>query len=92
VVARSGSGIFEIAASGKPAIVIPLASAANNHQLINAQEFAKFGATVITEDNLKPHLLLYEIGQVYAHRDEIASKISQFARPDAANTIAGLLL
>jgi len=92
VVSRSGSGIFEIAASGKPAIVIPLASAANNHQLINAQEFAKFGATVITEDNLKPHLLLYEIGQVYAHRDEIASKISQFARPDAANTIAGLLL
>ena len=37
VVSRSASGsIFEIAASGKPSILVPLPSAAANHQAKNA--------------------------------------------------------
>ncbi len=40
VVCRGGAGIFEIASFGKPAILIPIAESANNHQRANAYAFA----------------------------------------------------
>ena len=55
VVGRSGSSIAEFAAFGKPAILIPLQESANDHQRINAYEFAKTGAAVVIEEgNLLP--------------------------------------
>jgi UDP-N-acetylglucosamine--N-acetylmuramyl-(pentapeptide) pyrophosphoryl-undecaprenol N-acetylglucosamine transferase len=92
IVSRAGSQIFETAAVGKPAIVIPLKNSAGNHQLSNAREFAKFGATVIEEDNLTPHILISEIQKVFENRAELSQKIKQFSKPDAANKIAQYLL
>lgn len=93
IVGRSGAGtIFEMAAVGKPAIIIPLKGAASDHQLANAREFAKFGAIVIEQDNLTSHILLNEIETAYQNRIEISQKIKQFARPDAAQIIARELL
>ena len=43
IVARPGAGaISEIAAFGKPAIVIPIPESANDHQRVNAHEFVHF--------------------------------------------------
>ena len=58
VVSRAGSGsIFEIAAMGKPSILIPLPEAASNHQALNAYEYAKSGATIVMEEsNLTPNV------------------------------------
>jgi UDP-N-acetylglucosamine--N-acetylmuramyl-(pentapeptide) pyrophosphoryl-undecaprenol N-acetylglucosamine transferase len=93
VVCRAGGqSIFEAADLGKPSILIPLKGSANDHQLTNAKEFAKFGALVIEEDNLTPHLLINSIQHVYDNRSTISQKIRQFARPDAARTIAQDLL
>jgi len=92
VVSRASSQIFEIAAVGKPAIVIPLKGSASDHQLANAREFAKFGAIVIEESNLTPHILISEIENAYEKRGELSQKIKRFARPDAANKIAQYLL
>lgn len=93
VVSRGGaSAIFEIAALGKPAVIIPLKGSASNHQLFNARGFAKFGATVIEEDNLTPHILVNEIEKVFENRAAISEKIKQFAKPDAASKIAAYLL
>lgn len=92
VVSRAGSQIFEIAALGKPAIVIPLKGSAADHQLSNAREFAKFGATVIEEANLTPHILINEIEKAFENRTELSQKIKQFARPDAASLIARKLM
>ncbi|MBI2063723.1 MAG: UDP-N-acetylglucosamine--N-acetylmuramyl-(pentapeptide) pyrophosphoryl-undecaprenol N-acetylglucosamine transferase [Candidatus Yanofskybacteria bacterium] len=93
IVGRSGAGtIFEMAAVGKPAIIIPLKGAASDHQLANAREFAKFGAIVIEEENLTPHILISEIESVYENRSELSAKIKQFARPSAASIIAEELL
>jgi len=42
IIARAGSGlIFEIAASGKPSILIPLPWASRGHQKKNAYQYAK---------------------------------------------------
>lgn len=92
VVSRAGSSIFEIAAAGKPAILIPLKISASNHQLANARELAKFGAEVIEEDNLTPHILLNEIEKTYEKRAELSEKIKGFSHPDAAEIIAKYLI
>ena len=92
IVSRASSQVFEIAAVGKPAIVVPLKNSAGDHQLSNAREFAKFGATVIEEDNLTPHILINEIQKAFENCTELSQKIKQFSKPDAANKIAQFLL
>lgn len=93
IVSRSGgSQIFEAAAVAKPTILIPLASSSRNHQLANAQEAAKFGAVVIEEANLTAHILINEITKAYANRESLSTKIKQFAKPEAAKTVAQNLL
>src|SRR3989344_682101 len=92
IVSRAGAGVFEVAAVGRPCIVVPLKNSAGDHQLANAREFAKFGAIVIEEDNLTPHILINEIENAHEGRVAISEKIKQFAKPDAAQIIARELL
>lgn len=92
VVTRGGGALFEISALGKPAIIIPIAESANNHQLANAMELAKYGAVVLTEDNLTTHILLSELKKLYTDRQAISEKMKTFAPLDAAEKIATELL
>ena len=97
VVSRAGSGaIFEISAAGKPAILIPLPSAAGNHQVKNAYQFAKSqGAEVIEEANLQPHFLLEKLNYLFS-KPNILQKMAEgslnFSKPRAAQIIANYLL
>ena len=96
VISRAGSSIFEIAAVGKPAILIPLKHAAQDHQRENAYQYARRGgAVVIEEDNLTPSVLLHEI-QTLLNDPERLKQMKQaaqsFARPDAAELIAREIL
>lgn len=97
IVSRAGSGtIFEIAALGKPSILIPLPEAAQDHQLKNAYSFAKAGATIVIEHaNLTPHFLLEKIRYLFSHPEEfkrLAQKAREFARPKAGKIIAEYLI
>ncbi len=93
IVNRAGSAsLFEIAALGKPAIVIPITNSANNHQMNNAIEFAKFGGRILDEQNLTTQVFIKDIRDAYDHRAEISQQIKGFARPDAAQLIAQELL
>ncbi|MEK7659118.1 MAG: UDP-N-acetylglucosamine--N-acetylmuramyl-(pentapeptide) pyrophosphoryl-undecaprenol N-acetylglucosamine transferase [Patescibacteria group bacterium] len=87
VVSRSGSSIFEIAALAKPSIVIPYPYSARNHQKENAAEFAKFGAVVLEEENLKPHILIDQIKHLL-NNSGAGEKIKQFIKTEAAKMIA----
>jgi UDP-N-acetylglucosamine--N-acetylmuramyl-(pentapeptide) pyrophosphoryl-undecaprenol N-acetylglucosamine transferase len=93
VVARAGSSsIFEIAAFGKPAILIPLYEAANDHQRANAYEFAETGAAVVIEEqNLQPSIFLHELRDILSNPEK-AEKMSKaaaaFFQPQAAETLA----
>lgn len=97
VIARAGSStIFEIAACGKPSILIPLPSSASGHQRENAFEYAKTGAAVVIEQsNLTPNLFLNEISQLISN-PELLQKMSacaqSFAKPFAARQIAEEIL
>ncbi|MEK9173154.1 MAG: UDP-N-acetylglucosamine--N-acetylmuramyl-(pentapeptide) pyrophosphoryl-undecaprenol N-acetylglucosamine transferase [Patescibacteria group bacterium] len=97
IVSRAGSGtIFEIAAFGKPAILIPLKESANDHQKMNAFEFAKNGGgVVIEEENLLPHIFLNQIQNLIKNK-EVLNKMSlaskNFFKPGAAKTIAEEIL
>lgn len=91
VVSRSGSSIFEIAALGKPSIVIPYPYSARNHQKENAAEFAKFGAVVLEEENLKPHILIDQIKHLLDN-PSVGERIRQFAKIEAGEIIAEEIL
>ncbi len=92
VLSRSGSTIFEIAFFGKASILVPLESAANDHQRANAYSYARSGAAVVLEkENFTPHIVLSKIKELLSHADmlhamELAAK--NFSRPNAAKEIA----
>jgi len=92
VISRAGSTIFEIAVWGLPAIVIPLESAAGDHQRKNAFNYARAGAAVVLDEaNLTPHLLLQEIENIFSNPEkmEIMKKnAANFVKKDAAEIIA----
>ncbi|MEK7560534.1 MAG: glycosyltransferase [Patescibacteria group bacterium] len=97
IVSRAGaSAIYELAAWGIPAILVPLDSAAQNHQRKNAYEYAGAGAAfIIEETNLTPHILLAEIRRLIADKNA-ASRMrigaQKFARLDSAALIAREIL
>jgi len=93
VISRSGSGsISEIAAVGKPSILVPLPESAQNHQLENAYLYAQRGACiVIEENNLTPHFLLEKLKYLFSHPSrlkEMAEKAQEFAKIRAGEIIA----
>ena len=97
IIARAGSGlIFEIAASGKPSIIIPLPWASQDHQKKNAYEYAKTGAAiVIEENNLKPNIFSDLILQTLNDPKKLvlmSQAALSFAKPKAAEQIAQYLL
>ena len=95
IISRAGSGnISEISMIGKPAIVIPITNSSSNHQLQNALEFSKFGAAMIEEENLTPHILINQISSLLEPDkfNAISEKLKTFASPDAADKIAAVLL
>lgn len=94
-VSRAGSGnIAEISVLGRPAIIIPITNSSSDHQMENALEFSKFGAVMMEEENLAPHILINQIDELLnpANYTAISEKIKTFAAPDAAGRIAEVLL
>ena len=54
--------MFEIAAAGKPSILVPSPNVTANHQTANAEHFALGGAAVMVEDaDLTPTRLRQEV-------------------------------
>jgi len=93
IISRAGANsIFEIAMVGKPSIIIPLPSAAGNHQVINAHEFSKSGAAVIIEQaNFYPGIVETKINSILANPDiyqSMALSARKFSKDDATYIIA----
>lgn len=71
IITRAGStALFEIAYSGKPAIVIPIPEDISRDQRSNAYSYARAtGATVLEERNLSDDLLVAEINRILGSQD-----------------------
>ncbi|QQS20659.1 MAG: undecaprenyldiphospho-muramoylpentapeptide beta-N-acetylglucosaminyltransferase [Candidatus Moraniibacteriota bacterium] len=93
VVSRAGANVIsEIAAVGKPAILIPLPSAANDEQRMNAYEMARVGgALVLEEGNLGENMLFGKIEQLLMEdqlRLRMGEAMKTFDHEDAGLRIA----
>lgn len=96
VLGRSGGSVFELTATGRPAVLVPYPHAAAGHQESNAAWMAEAGAaTVIGDAELDPERLAGEIGDLL-HDDErlrgMAAASAALAKPDAARRIADQVL
>ena len=96
VLARAGGSIFEIAAAGRPAILVPYPHAAGRHQDANAEWMAAGGAAVVIEDAELDPARLRELASDLLGDDErlgeMAAASRRLARPDAAALVAAELL
>jgi UDP-N-acetylglucosamine--N-acetylmuramyl-(pentapeptide) pyrophosphoryl-undecaprenol N-acetylglucosamine transferase len=96
VVARAGGSVFELAAYGLPAILVPYPHASADHQSTNARWMADAGAAVVIEDDaLTAATLAREVAQLLATPTRLAAMASAsrgLARPAAAREVAGELL
>jgi len=97
ICSRAGSGsIFEIAAAGKPSILIPLPESAQNHQVKNAYAYQETGASLVLEEaNFTPHFFLEKLKSLFSQPEtliEMAKATKEFSKPEAARIIANYLL
>ena len=93
IVSRAGANtVSEIMAAGKPSVLIPLASAVSDKQKKNAFNYSESGAAILLgEKNLKPHLLLNIINEIFENRlkiMEMKRAARQMKQPLAARKIA----
>lgn len=93
IVSRAGSGsIFEIAASAKPSILVPLPESAQNHQVKNGYAYSSSGACIILEEsNFTPHFFLEKLKYLSSQpqeRQRMSQAALSFAKPEAASVIA----
>jgi UDP-N-acetylglucosamine--N-acetylmuramyl-(pentapeptide) pyrophosphoryl-undecaprenol N-acetylglucosamine transferase len=96
VVARAGGSVFEIAASGRPAILVPYPRATGDHQTANARWMSDAGAAVVIADG---ELTAARLGEVAARLLGDGARLTAMgqasrglARPQAARDVAAELL
>jgi UDP-N-acetylglucosamine--N-acetylmuramyl-(pentapeptide) pyrophosphoryl-undecaprenol N-acetylglucosamine transferase len=96
IISRSGGALFEIAANGKPSILIPLPSAAANHQSKNAYAYAETGACeVLEQENMTPNFFMEKIQLLFLQPEkleEMKQAALGFAKPMAARAVAREIL
>ena len=95
-VARAGGSVFELAAAGIPALLVPYPHATANHQAGNARWMVAGGAAVaISDAELDPRRLADEVAALVrdeSRRLEMGTAALRLARPDAAERIAAEVL
>ncbi len=97
VVSRAGATtLAEMTAAGKPAILIPLPTATDDHQRKNAEALAASGAAEVLRQSEMTGATLADRILALAHdperRRRIAAAARSLARPDAASVIVDRML
>ena len=96
VIARAGGSVMEIAAAGRPAILVPYPHATADHQSANARWMADGGAAIVIDDGeLSPGRLASEVKALledHSRLEAMASAARKLAMPDAADRIAAEVL
>ena len=93
VICRSGAGaVSELAAAGKPAILVPFPFAADDHQTRNAEALERGGAArMVTDAGFTGQRLFATVQDVAPALDRMAAAARQFAKPGAAARAAQIL-
>jgi UDP-N-acetylglucosamine--N-acetylmuramyl-(pentapeptide) pyrophosphoryl-undecaprenol N-acetylglucosamine transferase len=96
VLGRSGGSIFELTATGRPAVLVPYPHAAAGHQESNAAWMVDAGAAIVIGDaELEAGALAAAVAGLFADEQRLAAMAAAsaaLARPDAARRIADEVL
>lgn len=97
VICRSGaSTVAELAAVRKPALLVPLPTAADDHQRKNAESLVSQGAGILLpQKSLTADQLIEELGRLKSDsqlRADMRERLGRFHKPRAAARIAELLM
>jgi UDP-N-acetylglucosamine--N-acetylmuramyl-(pentapeptide) pyrophosphoryl-undecaprenol N-acetylglucosamine transferase len=97
VVSRAGAGsLFDIAAAGRAAILVPFPHATGDHQLHNARYFTERGAAELMPDSeVGAESLRDRVEDLLngdPRRERLAERIGALATPGAAAEVANRLL
>jgi UDP-N-acetylglucosamine--N-acetylmuramyl-(pentapeptide) pyrophosphoryl-undecaprenol N-acetylglucosamine transferase len=93
VVARAGGSVWEIAAAGRPALLVPYPHATADHQTENARYFERAGgAIVVSEPELDLRRQVEELLADPKRMETMGEAMKSLARPNAADEIAKELL
>jgi UDP-N-acetylglucosamine--N-acetylmuramyl-(pentapeptide) pyrophosphoryl-undecaprenol N-acetylglucosamine transferase len=96
VVSRAGAmTVAELAAAGRPAILVPFAAATEGHQLANALALSKAGAALtVREEELETNRLAAAVEELFSDRKRLAKmgeNARKLAQPEAAKLLVDLL-
>lgn len=97
VVSRAGAGtVAELACAGRPALLVPLPHAIDDHQDANARALAEAGAAwILRQPEFTPAALSARLATLLADPATLAATAAAAARlaqPDAAKRLADLVL
>jgi UDP-N-acetylglucosamine--N-acetylmuramyl-(pentapeptide) pyrophosphoryl-undecaprenol N-acetylglucosamine transferase len=95
VVSRAGGSVWEVAAAGKPAILVPYPNATADHQMKNAEYFARAGGAVIVPDAEARERVPALVAEFLADPQGLerrAEAMRAAAKPQAAEEIANELV
>ena len=93
-VSRAGGTVWELAASGTPAVLVPYPHATGDHQTLNAKHFERGGGAVVVQESeldRVPTLVEGLLGD-RPRLDSMSTAMRSMARPEAAEEIAEELI
>jgi UDP-N-acetylglucosamine--N-acetylmuramyl-(pentapeptide) pyrophosphoryl-undecaprenol N-acetylglucosamine transferase len=93
VMCRSGAGtVSELAAAGKPSILVPFPFAADDHQTRNAEAMQNAGAARLAADSeINGEVLVRLIGELSGSLERMGAAARKLAKPGAARRAADIL-
>ena len=92
--ARAGGSVYELAAAGTPAVLVPYPHATGDHQTKNALHFVQAGAAMLVPESSvdQAPALVTSLLADSGRRARMAEAMRREARPDAADEIAKEML
>jgi UDP-N-acetylglucosamine--N-acetylmuramyl-(pentapeptide) pyrophosphoryl-undecaprenol N-acetylglucosamine transferase len=93
-ISRAGGTVWELAAAGTPAILIPYPYATADHQTLNARHFESGGGAIVVDQRelARVPALVEELLADCARLARMSTAMRALARPDAADAIADELV
>jgi UDP-N-acetylglucosamine--N-acetylmuramyl-(pentapeptide) pyrophosphoryl-undecaprenol N-acetylglucosamine transferase len=93
-ISRAGGTVWELAAAGTPAVLVPYPFATADHQTLNARHFERGGGAIVVDQRelARVPALVEELLADPGRLERMSAAMRALAKPDAADVIADQLV